>query len=310
MGKEDSGSDSDGAEIGGALMVNVTEGGWTKVKGKLGKKRITPEDKKLSPGTLIPKAQALEYMQMSEEQLLDHLREKEQVRREERKKPKFLSDDEKNLSLAKLDRKWREKDRLEKLLRQQENQDDLGTLSLDERKLPKNEIKAILRQRKYEAWVRRMQAKGVTLTECPICHELGTSGHRCMQMPWTLAGRKGFIPVHDGLVVSHKGGGDVRLRKLQQVDQERLQKQYEALTEQKQQAEAQQLRISKLLQPPEQDTSMQVVIDTNMEGSLDPLPAHVNSIISNNDHYPAVNLSTSSRWPRSFSHGALLSQSI
>jgi hypothetical protein len=279
-GSESNREDSDMDEEDLVRAINTIQG-WVKTKTKAIEKSPKPATTpKKKPEPLISPGRADELAKLTEEDLYEELQRKRKQKREEKKRPIFLTEEEKQLPLVELERRWKEEERREKA--DKRLVEDLGTLNDEEKNLSKGEIKALLRQRKYEAWVRRMRAQGIPLRWCDTCQELATSRHLCMQTPWMLQGRRGALPVKDGLILSQKGTGDVKLQKRMLIDTEQVDKQFEALADQKRQMASRHARIEKLLKhttesnEPQEEVS--VVVDATMDQTAPQLTPKVHYV--------------------------------
>ena len=250
--------------------VNAIGDTWKKVAGKTHKKDGRPSKPRTLPkvnNPHIPETQLNQYAAMSEDELFNHLIKIRKERREEAAKPKYLTEEEKTLTVAELDRRFRERERLEKEGRMERSKQDLGVLSMEERALPISELKNLIKRRRYDAWVKDMTEQGIPLHRCTVCGELATQRHRCMSTSWSTIGKSGALPIKKELIMTQSGGGDVRLRQIRQVDPDELEKRHAAIVAEKKKMEIENERLNRLLDakidPPSttDDSLMEVVVD-------------------------------------------------
>jgi hypothetical protein len=231
--------------------VNVVEG-WKKTKNPVSKKKsVSFKPNRNMKSSLMPAASASAYSKMSEDELFEELQKKRRERREEARKPVFLTEEEQNLSVAALDKRWRDQEQKERALRRTEEEEELGVLTEEEKKLPKSELKFLIRRKKKDAWIRRMQDRNIPLFKCSVCGEITTSIHRCAATSWAIQGTKKLIPVNEEIIFQQTGTGDIRLKRIQKADSERVQLQYQALTEQLKKTEDENNRLKNLLSKPD-----------------------------------------------------------
>lgn len=223
---------------------------------------------------IVSESLAEEYAQMTPQQLLRKLQSEEKKRREEARKPRFLNEEERLMDMDSLDKKWKEEERA---LREQKGEKSkqeqilLGSLSKEEKELSVTEIRKLIRQKKYENWVRKMTALGVELDVCKVCNEFAGKAHRCLPTNWVVATKKGEagIPVKTEIIVTNSGSGGIKLRGIKNVDEKKLQKQYEAVVEQKRKMEEEEQRIKHLLRLNQvDDTNDSPMINDKRNSSL------------------------------------------
>lgn len=149
-----------------------------------------------------------------------------------------LTDAEKLLSLDALDYKWRSE---EYMRRQSQEEDNLGYLTEEQKNMPIYEVKRLIRGRKQQLFFERKKAEGIPVFRCDTCQEwyMGEGSHHCTKTGWKLVGQNKDIPVSNQFVVTQRGGGDVRVRRMTTVDEERLTTQHDALVKYKKDKEEQ-----------------------------------------------------------------------
>lgn len=163
---------------------------------------------------------------LSEAEMLAKLREREQRRREERKQPKFLTDEEKQMTMDELHRYWK----VERQRRRNEREDlrvydfqPLGQLTEEQKKLPRRDVERLIARRREEVWADTMRARGIEVLKCDTCYRLHTGDHSCIATRWrTDAQRHSAVP--RGVVVTGTPQG-VRVTTAPIIEEERLQKQ-------------------------------------------------------------------------------------
>ena len=266
--------------------VNAIGDTWKKVAGKTQKRDGKPAKSRALPKSnpSIPEAQASQYANMSEDELFNHLVKIRKERREEAAKPKYLTEEEKMLTVAELDRRLRERERLEKEQRIEQSKQDLGMLSKEEQALPISELKNLIKQRRYEAWVKDITEQGIPLHRCTVCGELATQRHRCMSTSWSTIGKSGALPIKKELIMTQSGGGDVRLRQIRQIDPDELEKRHAAIMAEKKKIEIENERLNRLLEAKADPPSTANVDDNHMEVIVDVEPPKVN-IIKNRQNF-------------------------
>jgi len=194
------------------------------------KKPLATRPAGASIATPINPTLAGEFKELSEEELLAKLREREKERRAAAREPEFLTEVEKRLTLDELHRKWR----AEEQLRRQERPDlrrcdyvPLGELTEAEKLLPRREVKRIIRNKRHAAWVQSMHDQGIPLHICDICHDVATDRHQCMKTKWLTEGRKKDA-IAKGIVISSTPAG-VRLKTQTLINEDQLQREYDQL---------------------------------------------------------------------------------
>ena len=250
------------------LEVNAINAGFLKTKKSQGKALGTSKQK-TKPQTNTPVSAGLTSMfaTMSEEEVLEQLLKRRKERKEEARKPIYLTEEEKKMSLATLDKIWKEEEQRERSLWQRKSDNDLGLLTEEEKKLSKAELKFLIRQRKQEAWVKSMKEKNIPLFRCDVCSQITTTNHRCSATSWAMPGTHKLVPITQEVIFQQTGGGDIRLKKIQRPDEGKVNKQYEALAEHLQTKILEDTRISNMLESkkPEIGDGMEVMGDTAPE---------------------------------------------
>ncbi len=169
---------------------------------------------------------------MSEEALLAALKQREAVRksqqREANQESEFLTAEERLMSLDELHRKFK----LENQRRFNEaaelrrmDFEPLGQLTEQQAMLPRYAIKRLIRQKKHEAWVKDMQARGIPLFRCDVCHELTNESHKCIATRWLTSGSRNSA-ISKGVVIS-TGSSGVRVHTAPIINTTKLQKEYD-----------------------------------------------------------------------------------
>lgn len=242
--------------------INVANAQWKRVKKDPIRKQQAPKGRLHQP---ISQEEVNQYAEMSEEELFEALQKKRRERREEAKKPVFLTEEERSLPIATLDKRWREQEQQERTKRRRQEEAELGVLTEEEKRMPKSELKFLIRQKKQEAWIKRMQNQNVPLFRCEVCSQITTSHHRCAATSWAIQGVKRLVPITEEIIFQQVGAGDIRIKKIQRTDNELIQKQHQALSEQLKKAEEQNQRLNQLLANPTvespKDHEMDVIID-------------------------------------------------
>lgn len=171
---------------------------------------------------------------MTEADLLDNLKQREAARREAQRAaksdPEFLTDEERNMTMDELHRKFK----VENQRRFSEAADlratdfePLGDLTAEQKQLPRFVVKRLIRQRKHQLWVEEMQARGVPLHRCDVCHELTTDSHRCVATRWLTQGNRNSA-IAKGVVVS-TGPSGIRVHTAPIVNPPQLRKEFQKL---------------------------------------------------------------------------------
>jgi hypothetical protein len=238
--------------------VNVA-GAWKTVQKKV-QKSLKP--KVMPTESLTPiKVDGRSPEELSIDELRAVLRqktsEKSAARQQEIAATMYLTEDEQQLTLDELHRKWKVEAQQTRSERPKLNRFDwegLGTLTEEQKLLPRHEIRKIIKNRKYDRWVASMKAQGIPLHQCDICQELATENHRCLATRWTTEGQRG---VRKGLVITQTGRGAIRLHEKQIIDQTALNKEYEEIAKLKREVEDRMNRIKgALASDPSTDVEM------------------------------------------------------
>ncbi len=200
-------------------------------KAATGPRSIALPRKSPSSATPVNLADPIDH-KMSEEALLAALKQREATRksqqRESTQEPEFLTTEEQQMSLDELHRKFK----LENQRRFNEAADlrrmdfePLGQLTEQQAMLPRYAIKRLIRQKKHEAWVKDMQARGIPLFRCDVCHELTNESHKCIATRWLTSGSRNSA-IAKGVVIS-TGSSGVRVHTAPIVNPTKLQKEYD-----------------------------------------------------------------------------------
>eukprot|EP00914_Ancora_sagittata_P019446 GHVO01038900.1.p1 GENE.GHVO01038900.1~~GHVO01038900.1.p1 ORF type:complete len:203 (+),score=17.41 GHVO01038900.1:413-1021(+) len=145
---------------------------------------------------------------------------------------KYLTEhDEKTMTMNDLDRFWK----LEALNRYNE---DLGTMTQEQKELPRHEVRRLLATRKHEKWVESMKNKGIQLRQCPNCHELVRRSHRCFATNWRTGGKG----AKQKEIVVEKTAEGVTVKQKPKIDEAILQKQFEQIMKLKKEVRTDRIR--------------------------------------------------------------------
>lgn len=174
------------------------------------------------------------------------LREKEKQYKDARKDPTHLTEEEKQMTLDQLYRKWK----VERLRRRQELADlrisdfaPLGELTEEQKSWPRANIQRLIRLKKQEQWVEAMKSKGIEVYSCDVCYKLYTDNHQCLATQWQL-NRGTTTSTPRGVIVTQSASG-VRLRATEIIDPDKLTKELEAMRRRQEEL----LALTKLVQP-------------------------------------------------------------
>lgn len=169
---------------------------------------------------------------LTEQQMLEKLREREQRRREQARPPKFLTEEEKRMTMDELHCHWK----VERQRRRNEREDlraydfqPLGDLTEEQKQLPRREVERIVARRREEVWANSMRARGVELFKCSTCYRLHTGDHTCIATRWRTEGQRNSA-VPKGVVVTGTPQG-VRITTTPIIEEERLIKQLHTIQE-------------------------------------------------------------------------------
>jgi len=255
-----------GEAISSVPGVNVARSSGWKLLSRDPKKVKLPEDPQPAPAPLAPRPVDLRSAdELSVSGLQDMLRIKRAASRSSGPQP--LTEEEKEMDLADLHRKWKHEDQQRKQEATHFTPYDfrpLGKLTEAQKFLSRPEVRRVIRERRTERWVQEMKAKGVPLHECEVCHEIASDKHQCLATRWMTEGSYG---VNKGLVITQQGPS-VRLRAAQIIDQAKLEKEHAEITALKQQIEERTRRIQAALESPiSQDVEMATTSSQNASSS-------------------------------------------
>lgn len=180
-----------------------------------------------------------ELAKLTEAQALDVLREREAAQRAARRPPEYLTDEEKQLTMDQLFRRWKVERQRERNEREQLRMTDfepLGELTDEQKLLRRVDVKRLVNQRKSEVWAKAMRAKGITVHECAVCHHLHTGNHECLQTRWTTEGARNTGITKE--VVLTRSAQGVAVRTTPVIDGERIEKGYQRYKVLREEAEA------------------------------------------------------------------------
>ena len=182
---------------------------------------------KPSPPTSLSQDDRLKLVTMETiEQMREFLASKGKPPRQRR----YLNDEEKMMSFDELDNQWRQED-FER--RQKNSINDLGYPTEDELKLSVPELRRLIREKKTQKFFERKVAEGETVNQCEVCTEryLGNAkNHRCVSTGWKLVDHDS--PKAEQFIVTQRGSGDVRVRKMVDTDPELAKARIEKLSDQ------------------------------------------------------------------------------
>ena len=197
--------------------------------------------------------------QLTEEEVKKILAVKEAERKEAERLLQRLTEEEKQMDLAALHRKWKleaQQRQQEKLILSEFDFQPLGTLTKEESELTKREVRKIIRQRKHRQWVEAMKAKGVPLHFCDVCQELGTDSHRCLATRFTKETPTG----EKNIVLKQTSGGALKMIERRLLDTDKLNEEHKNITAEKKALQEREEWVNKMLKMP--DTP----VDTSMDG--------------------------------------------
>jgi hypothetical protein len=258
--------------------INTANLQWKRVKKDPSKKPPAPKAKISRP---LSQEEAKNCTQMTEDELFELLQKKRRERREEARKPVFLTEEEKKLSVTALDKHWREQEQRERLSRRKQDEVELGTLTEEEKRLPRSELKFLIRQKKEAAWIKRMQDRKVPLFRCEVCSQVTTTNHRCAATSWATQGTKRLVPITEEIIFQQVGTGDIKLKRIQRTDKERIQQQHQVLTEQLKKNDDENKRLTNLLTDPVVDppasTTFDIVIEDSTNDQAKAAPPGINT---------------------------------
>ncbi|KAH0475184.1 MAG: LOW QUALITY PROTEIN: hypothetical protein KVP17_004021 [Porospora cf. gigantea B] len=153
-------------------------------------------------------------------------------RGEFQKQDRFLSDEEKTLSLSQLHRKWKDEAQKRANLRKESRPsdwDDLGYLEPEMMQWTKAAIRRVIWSRKQERWLERMRHAGIPVHTCDVCSRQVTSSHRCVPTGLAVPG-VGDTPYSRKELVVAQQGKNLALKPKVVVDQDKLKGELERMT--------------------------------------------------------------------------------
>jgi hypothetical protein len=173
---------------------------------------------------------------------LDKLREREAARKEAARPPAYLTDEEKQLTMDQLARKWKVERQRQQNLREELRAQDfapLGSLTEEQKLLPRNDVRRIVMDRKSEVWAENMRARGFEVLRCATCQRLHLPGkHECFKTSWVTEATRN-TPVQQTVIVSKTTQG-VQVRRTPVIDEEQVLASFEKYRVMKEEIEARQ----------------------------------------------------------------------
>jgi hypothetical protein len=210
----------------------------------------------------IAQKEALDVSRPAQELTEAELKQLLQTKQAENRPPQYLTEEEKEMDLSELHRKWK----LEGQQRRQERAklspfdfEPLGKLNEEQKNWTRGQIRRLLSDKKYETWIRSMKEQNIPLKECEVCHELSTDTHQCIATRWFKDGAQG---TRKAVVITQTAPGNISLREKEIIDAESLKKEYEGIGNILKQVEERHQKIQSLLQP-----SSSVTDDVEMQAS-------------------------------------------
>lgn len=157
------------------------------------------------------------------------LQQLQELRKEEKKRLAILTEEEKNLTLEELKKKWVQ-DALNKRFRPTEDRE----LTKEEKEMTVTALRRKFAEEAQQKWIQRQQAMGYKVIKCDICNQWqreGDQSHWCQRSGLQL-GIPGK-PAHEEVILSG-GPTAVRLSKQKVVDIDEVNKQIDKLMKLKQ----------------------------------------------------------------------------
>lgn len=158
-----------------------------------------------------------------------------QRRKDNRERAKFLSEEEKAMTLDALHRKFKLEDQQRRNEREElrrHDYEELGDLTEAEKELPKHEIRKIISRRREQCWRQRMIDSGRKLHQCQVCRKyiLDDAQHTCFDTGTRLEDKGKSRPYqHRQLVVQKTGGNAVSLKPVTIVDPQAVETEFQRL---------------------------------------------------------------------------------
>ncbi|KAH0476374.1 MAG: uncharacterized protein KVP18_004783, partial [Porospora cf. gigantea A] len=152
--------------------------------------------------------------------------------RGDQRQERYLSEEEKVLSLAQLHRKWKEEAQKRANLRKESRPsdwDDLGHLEPEMLQWTKAAIRRVIWSRKQDRWLRRMRELNIPVHTCEVCSRQVTSNHRCV--PTGLAvPAPGDTPYSRKELIVSQQGKNLSLKPKVVVNSDKLREELEKMT--------------------------------------------------------------------------------
>lgn len=187
------------------------------------------------------------YAGMTETEALQRMREQDQDRRKKERLPETLTLAEQELArtdFARLAREWKRRSAFP--IREYDFR-DLGVLNEKQLTLPRRMILQILGRRRREAHIRAAREGGVEILHCDVCESQYVKGrnHQCFVTPWVTTQIRGGLPHKKQLVVTQSGKGALKIGQQYTIDENKLEKEREAMTRYRLANEREQVGIDK-----------------------------------------------------------------
>jgi hypothetical protein len=230
-------------------------------------KKVTISTKK--PAVIVKAVEPTKPIgELTEQEMRQALERKEAERREANRLAQLLTEEEKDMDLGELHRKWKleaQQRRQEKMQLNPFDFDALGKLVGEERNFTKSQVRKLIHDRKHEKWIASMKAQGVPLHICETCQELATPNHRCIATRWKTEGPYGRSR---GLFVTQDNGGNVRFTEKQVTDPEKVEKEWMELNKMREELAQRTTKLHAAMQSSTQNESSPT--DVPMDGSATP----------------------------------------
>ena len=173
------------------------------------------------------------YENMSEMEVLQKLRKEEWERRKSGKLPEFLNEVERSLAIRDLSRLAREWKRRAGFPLKDADYRNLGTLSRIQAELPRRLVLQILKRRRIDASLQQAREEGREIRQCEVCEAMIVKDtyHQCFLVPWGDEKTRNGVPHKKQIVVSQSGRGALKIGQQFVVDNEKLEKEREKLSQ-------------------------------------------------------------------------------
>ncbi|KAH0487652.1 MAG: LOW QUALITY PROTEIN: uncharacterized protein KVP18_004660 [Porospora cf. gigantea A] len=179
----------------------------------------------------------------------DQYQELRKSRGEFQRQERYLSEEEKVLSLAQLHRKWKEEAQKRANLRKESRPsdwDDLGHLEPEMLQWTKAAIRRVIWSRKQDRWLRRMRELNIPVHTCEVCSRQVTSNHRCV--PTGLAvPAPGDTPYSRKELIVSQQGKNLSLKPKVVVNSDKLREKMTSILAQKEELAYQQEQFTEAL---------------------------------------------------------------